>query len=277
MGEERMKKVAFGLWTYAEFGACAALFYPVMAASKLLHRRDVTPRIPGRWMRRFGRATSNITPMWSFAVEGHIPADIDIRPYVVVANHESSADPFLLSHLPWDMRWVAKESLFRLPVVGTMLGWSGDIPLRRGDRASVGTMMGEAKRTLDAGLSIMMFPEGTRSADGSLLPFKLGAFDLAIAAGVPILPVAIAGTRACRPKGSKWFGRASAIAKVLPPISVEGLLPSDAKALAERTRIAIYRELPMLHARTGSVAPAAMPTAAPAPVFTTKDAQSIPN
>ena len=67
-------------------------------------------------MRRLGRTTSRLTPLWKFEVEGERPADIDTRPYVVVANHESQADPFLLSFLPFDMRWVAKQELFEPPV-----------------------------------------------------------------------------------------------------------------------------------------------------------------
>ena len=112
-------------------------------------------------------------------------------------------------------------------------------------------MLAECRRTLDHGLSIMMFPEGTRSKDGDLLPFKAGAFSLAIEAGVPILPLAISGTRDCRPKGSKWFGKARAIVQVLPPIETAGLTVADAQALADRTRATIAAALPDLRTRTG--------------------------
>ncbi len=247
---KELKTAVLGLYTYAEFAALAAAFYPVMGVSNLVHRRDTTPRIGGRWMRRFGKLTSSVCPMWGFSVQGHAPADVHDRAYVVVANHESSADPFLLSHLPWDMRWIAKAELYDLPIIGSMMRWSGDLPLRRGDRSSALAMMNEAQRTLENGLSIMMFPEGTRSTDGSLLPFKPGAFELALATGTPILPIAIAGTRACRPKGSRWFGEARAIAKVLPPIAVEGLKTSDAMRLADRTRTVIAAALPELRDQT---------------------------
>jgi 1-acyl-sn-glycerol-3-phosphate acyltransferase len=93
-------------------------------------------------------------------------------------------------------------------------------------------MFAEARATLATGLSMMLFPEGTRSADGSLGPFKDGAFRLAIEAGVPILPLAIEGTRACRPKGSRWFGDAKARVRVLEPIATTGLAPADAARLA---------------------------------------------
>ncbi len=224
-----------GLYTYAEFGVCALAFLPVMGAAYYLHRDDPTQRVPGQWMRRFGRTTTRLSPLWHFSVEGTAPADIQERGYVVVSNHESTADPFLLSFLPWDMRWIAKEELFKIPIIGKLMKYGGDISLKRGDKESVVAMMSECRSTLLAGMSVMIFPEGTRSPDGHLLPFKLGAFELALSTGAPILPVAIRGTRSCRPKGSKWFGKANATARVLAPIETKGS-SLTAQALAERVR-----------------------------------------
>jgi 1-acyl-sn-glycerol-3-phosphate acyltransferase len=241
-----VRAAALGLYTYVEFGALVVAFMPPMAAAWYRHRGDPTQRVPGRWMRRLGRSIANFTPLWHFRVEGEPPPDVHSSPYVVVANHESNADPVLLSFLPWDMRWIAKEELFKLPVIGMMLKFGGDIPLRRGSRDSVRQMFDECRRTLDAGMSVMMFPEGTRSRDGELLPFKDGAFELAVAAGVPVLPVAITGTRACMPKGSPWLGRAEAVARVLAPVPTEGLGRDDVPALRDRVRgelIAALREL----------------------------------
>jgi 1-acyl-sn-glycerol-3-phosphate acyltransferase len=245
-----MRRSLLGLYSYAEFFAQAAVFLPVMALSSVRHRGDPTQRIPGRWMRRFGRAVTRASPVWKFSVEGEAPADIGSRGYVVVANHESTADPFLLSFLPWDMRWVAKEELFRLPVIGWMMRCSGDIPLRRGDRASVTKMMEEAKDALLHGQSIMMFPEGTRSPTGELGAFKDGAFKLAVEAQVPVLPVAVAGTRACRPKGSLWFGEARAIARVLAPIPTQGVGEEGLGQVREEARRRIATVLPDLQLRT---------------------------
>jgi len=240
-----------GIYTYAEFGLTVFAYLPIMAVSSLRHRNDPTQRMPGRWMRRLGRTSSRLTPLWHFDIEGHAPADIGYRAYVVIANHESTADPFLLSWLPWDMRWVAKEELFRPPLTGWALRLGGDIKLRRGRGDSVRAMMNECERALAGGIPIMLFPEGTRSKDGELLPFKDGAFHLAIKAGVPVLPVAIAGTRQMRPKNSRWFGRARACAKILEPISSEGLGSSDVAALRDRCRDAIAAALPDLRSRYG--------------------------
>jgi 1-acyl-sn-glycerol-3-phosphate acyltransferase len=246
-----MKHVATGLYTYAEFGICLLAFLPVMAVSARRHRGDPTQRMPGRWMRRLGRTTSRLTPLWRFTIEGEAPPDIDHAAYVVVANHESQADPFLLSWLPWDMRWVAKEELFRQPVTGWAMKLGGDVPLRRGDGESVRIMMAECERALRAGISVMMFPEGTRSSDGDLLPFKDGAFRLAVQAGVPVLPVALAGTRQMRPKHSKWFGRANACARILPPIAGASSGEEGVILLRDRARDAIAAALPDLRARFG--------------------------
>ena len=112
-----MKKELLGTFTYAEFAAHISVFLPIMAASAVLHREDPTKRLQGRWMRRFGRSAARATPLWKFDVVGEPPADIGTKGYVVVANHESNIDPFLLSFLPWDMRWIAKESLFKVPVI----------------------------------------------------------------------------------------------------------------------------------------------------------------
>jgi 1-acyl-sn-glycerol-3-phosphate acyltransferase len=245
------KHALAGLFTYAEFAACVAAFLPIMAASSLRHRSDPTQRHPGRWMRRLGRTTGRLAPLWTFDIEGEAPADIASAGYVVVANHESVADPFLLSWLPFDMRWVAKEELFKPPVIGWAMKWGGDIPLRRGQGESIRAMMEECERALSGGISVMMFPEGTRSKDGELLPFKDGAFALAIRAKVPVLPVALAGTREMRPKHSRWFGKAHARARILAPISTEGLGSDDVAQLRDQTRDTIRDALPDLRSRTG--------------------------
>lgn len=245
------RDLAVGVYSFFEFGLCTAAFLPIMALSHRRHRDDPTQRIPGRWMRRFGRTTTHLSPVWRFRVEGEGPTDIGHRAYVVVANHESTADPFLLSHLPWDMRWVAKQEIFNLPVIGKLMTYGGDIPLRRGQKDSVVEMFAECRRTLEGGMSVMMFPEGTRSKDGKLLPFKDGAFELALDARVPILPVALAGTRDCMPKGAKWLGTANAVARVLPVIPTEGLGKEDLSTLRERARDAIAAGVTSLRADLG--------------------------
>lgn len=230
-----MKRPFATAYTYAEFLTFAVLFVPVMAAARLGSRGDPSFRVAGRWLRRFGKLTSRLTPLWHFSIEGEAPSDISSRAYVVVCNHESNADPFLLSWLPWDMRWISKAELFKLPLVGTLLRLGGDIALRRGDGDSVQHMMAECQKTLACGLSVMIFPEGTRSPDGSLGAFKDGAFRLAIEAQVPVLPLALAGTRDCLPKQGSLH-EARAMARVLCPIETRNLTLADLATLRERVR-----------------------------------------
>ena len=245
-----MRRVLLGLYTYFEFFFLAVVFVPILGSVALLVRSEPGRRTRGRWMRRFGRLTSRLTPMWRFSTDGEGPEDIRQRPYVVVSNHESTADPFLLSWFPWDMRWVGKEELWRLPLLGWLLKFGGDIPLRRGDRESVTKMMKTCKETLAEGVPVLLFPEGTRSPDGQLLPFKDGAFQLAIEAGVPIVPVALTGTRSCRPKGSLWFGEARAVARALPAVETKDLSIEDVPMLRERVRAMIQAAVDELRLRT---------------------------
>lgn len=249
-----MRRVLLGLYTYVEFFLLAVVFVGLMAVVTLFAKKDAGRRLRGRWMRRFGRFTSGLTPLWRFSVEGEGPANIGQSAYVVVSNHQSSSDPFLISWLPWDMRWVAKEELFKLPLIGQLMHLSGDIPLRRGERASVQEMFKECHATLKAGVSVMLFPEGTRSRDGELQAFKDGAFDLAIKAGVPVLPLVVEGTHTCRPKGSLWFGDAHAVVKVLAPVPTAGMTEADIPRLRELVRSRIAEGLEGLRARTDGVA-----------------------
>lgn len=260
-----LRRAALGLYTYAEFFSLALVFLPIMAVVALLKRREAGRRARGRWMRRFGKLTSQLTPLWRFHVEGEGPKDIEGRAYVVVSNHLSTADPFLLCHLPWDMRWVAKREVFRQPVTGWLISLGGDIPLERGNRASVERMFAEARETLADGMSVMLFPEGTRSGDGQLQEFKDGAFELAIEAGVPVLPLAISGTRECRPKGSTWFGDADAVVRVLEPISTEGLTLADVQDLKARVRERIAAALTRPRALDGRFEANTAPNAASLP------------
>jgi 1-acyl-sn-glycerol-3-phosphate acyltransferase len=217
-----MRRTIFGLWSYFEFFFFALVFLPIMAVVALFTRNDVTCRLRGRWMRRFGYFTSLWTPLWRFHWSGKPPSDIDTKGYVVVCNHQSTSDPFLLSHLPFDMRWIAKEELFRQPVTGWLLRLSGDIPLRRGEKDSVVEMMAECRKTIAAGMSVMIFPEGTRSKTTEMLPFKDGAFQLALDTRTSVVPLVLEGTHAMRPKGSVWFGDADAQVKVLEAIDSAG-------------------------------------------------------
>ena len=189
----------------------------------------------GRAFRQLAVAQVTLNPLWHFETEGSSPRD-PRHPYVAVSNHESYADIFLISHFPWEMKWLSKDTIFRIPVMGWMMRMAKDIPIQRGKRESVVSAMQGCRDRLARHVSVMIFPEGTRSKTSDLLPFKDGAFKLAIEAQVPILPIAVAGTRHCMAKGSFAFRRARARARVLDPIATTGLTNADVAALRDRTR-----------------------------------------
>jgi 1-acyl-sn-glycerol-3-phosphate acyltransferase len=207
--------------------------------------------VAGRAFRLVGVMAARLNPFWRFGVVGPVPAPP--RRTVVVSNHESNADPFLVSFLPWEMKWLGKASLFRIPVAGWMMWMAGDIPVHRGDSDSAKEAMAACARWLARGMPVMLFPEGTRSKDGQLLPFKDGAFRLAIETGAEILPLAVAGTGTALPKHSWKFGRAEGRVTVGTPIATAGMTLADVEPLKARVRA----EIETLRARLGSTATSA--------------------
>jgi 1-acyl-sn-glycerol-3-phosphate acyltransferase len=245
-----MTKWLVSTWVWFSTALVALLWLPWLALIWLFTARADPGRYAvGRWFRRAAVTITSLNPFWKFRWSGvriHDPR----RPYVAVANHESLADIFLLSHLPWEMKWMSKDAIFRIPVMGWMMRMAGDVMVSRGDPASRLRALEQARDRLRKKVSVMIMPEGTRSTTSELLKFHDGAFRLAIEAGVPILPIALAGTRHCIAKGSLLVGRARAIARVLPPVETTGLTLADVPALRDRVRdmivearLALQREL----------------------------------
>jgi 1-acyl-sn-glycerol-3-phosphate acyltransferase len=169
------------------------------------------------------------------------------RPYVVVANHESFVDILLISHLPTEMKWMSKIEILRIPLVGWMMRLARDIPLTRGDADSTQKALAAARDRLETKVSVMIFPEGTRSNTGELREFKAGAFKLAIEAQLPILPLAVYGTRDALRKHDWRLGNADATVRVLEPVSTAGLTLDDLDDLRRRVRTMIVEARDELH------------------------------
>ncbi|MCX7816553.1 MAG: 1-acyl-sn-glycerol-3-phosphate acyltransferase [Syntrophales bacterium] len=116
------------------------------------------------------------------------------KPQIFMANHQSDLDVLItLAHVPGQFRWIAKKELFRIPVFGRAMKKAGYIPIDRENRQEALKSLNEAAMKIKEGKSVMSFPEGTRSADGTIKPFKQGMFYLAIQSGVPIVPITIIG------------------------------------------------------------------------------------
>jgi 1-acyl-sn-glycerol-3-phosphate acyltransferase len=234
--EAVMLKRLVSLWVWVAAAVLVLLWVPWLAlVYAVTAPSDPGRYVVGRWFRRAAVTVTRLNPFWRFRTTGFLVPD-PRRPYVAVANHESFADIFLLSHLPWEMKWLSKESIFKIPFMGWMMRMAGDIAVRRGDVNSRAQALEECRDRLAKGVSVMIMPEGTRSADGQVQKFHDGAFRLAVETGCPILPIAVAGTRACIAKGSWMIGRANAIARVLDPIETTGLTLDDVPALRERVR-----------------------------------------
>ena len=159
----------------------------------------------------------------------HLPAQ---GPVVYMANHQGNFDiPALFAALPVQFRWLAKAELFRIPLFGLTMRIAGYIPVERQDRRLAVQSMNLAAGRVAAGTSIMIFPEGTRSPDGALLPFKKGGFILALQAQAPIVPIAIDGSAALMLKSS-WLIRSGEIRlRIFPALPTAGLEMKDRDAL----------------------------------------------
>jgi 1-acyl-sn-glycerol-3-phosphate acyltransferase len=187
------------------------------------------------WSRNVLRAAK--TPVIADGLE-HIPRD---RPVIYASNHSSMFDIWaLFATLPGSVRFVAKRELFKIPLLGRAMLAAGHIPIDRAARKRAFEAYDEAARTIQRGTSsIVVFPEGTRSRTGELLPFKNAPFGLAIAAQVPIIPVYVHHTFEIMPKGA-WQLRPRPIRLLAgPPIMTAGLRPEDRERLRDEVRAAM--------------------------------------
>jgi 1-acyl-sn-glycerol-3-phosphate acyltransferase len=224
------------IWTWFEIGLVALLgFFVQLTLAVFTWPFDRKKYITGRCFRLIGVTAAKLTPFWHFRTYGELPKSLPKR-LVVVSNHESNADPFIIALLPWEMKWLGKASLFKIPAVGWSMWLAGDIPVRRGESESAKGAMATCARWLDKGMPVMIFPEGTRSKTQDLLPFKDGAFRLAIEKDADLLPIAVSGTRHSLPKHSWRFAHAKALVTVGKPISTKGMTLADVERLKAMAR-----------------------------------------
>ncbi len=154
---------------------------------------------------RTGNSVHIIARIWSKSIlfvsgiKGEVQglANIDpSRSYIYMSNHRSNFDiPVLLGCLPIQFRWLAKAELFKIPIFGRAMLGAGYVRIDRSNRESAFKSIDEVAAKMKNGVSVMIFPEGTRSEDGNLRPFKKGGFIMAVDSGVPIVPVILQGTR----------------------------------------------------------------------------------
>lgn len=166
------------------------------------------------------------------------PADIDrSKSYIYMSNHQSNFDiPVLLGHLKVQFRWLAKMELFKIPIFGHAMRKAGYISIDRNKRESAFKSLKNAARKIKSGVSVLIFPEGTRSRDGKIRPFKKGGFIMAIDSGAPIVPIVISGTRSIMTKGSIKINPGKVSVVVHQPIQTSVYTRETKEALMERVR-----------------------------------------
>jgi len=203
-----------------------------------------SPRIASRYIAaNWGRVIAWLTPML-VTVEGRENADPG-RTYVVVSNHQSQYDIFLVyGWLNLDLKWVMKAELRKVPGVGIGCEKAGHIFVDRSNPEQARKAVSDALERVGNGVGILFFAEGSRSVDGKLSAFKKGAFRIAASQGLPILPITIIGTRDIqRPKSNVIFpGRVRMV--IHPAIEVGGRESQGVVALLNRTRDIIASALP---------------------------------
>lgn len=185
----------------------------------------------------WGRGLIQLMPGWKVTIEGRENLPPDGTPVVIVANHESMADIWAMYYLGVQFRWLSKKEVFDLPMIGSAMRWAGYVSVDRKSRESGVDAMRQSAQRLRSGLAMFFFPEGTRSADGKIKDFKLGAFKLARDEQASVLPLAIHGAGDLFPKGSALPGDHAhiriRILPMLPPPSKDG---EDLHAFASRVR-----------------------------------------
>lgn len=172
-------------------------------------------------------------------------SNIDLsRSYIYMPNHQSNFDiPVLLAHLPVQFRWLAKAELFKIPIFGFAMKRAGYISIDRSKGRSALKSLKKAAEVISSGVSVVIFPEGTRSGDGEILPFKQGGFIIAVDSGVPIAPVVIRGTGSIMPKDRIRIKPGSVVMEIKKPIETSGYTRKNRDDLMKEVRRVIRDSL----------------------------------
>jgi len=221
--------------TTLALGFLALITWPFDRKGKVVHR----------YARLWGKVAL-LANRVKVKVEGleHIPGE---GPYVFMSNHQGSFDIFaLLGHLPFQFKWLAKKELFSIPFLGWTMAAAGYISIdREGSRETVDAM-NEAAQKIRDGMSLVVFPEGSRSPNGCIQPFKKGGFTLAIKSRVPIVPIAIAGSWDIMPKDKLRAAHGEIRIHIDSPIETGCCSLKDRKLLMERVNQSICKHFDLI-------------------------------
>jgi 1-acyl-sn-glycerol-3-phosphate acyltransferase len=172
--------------------------------------------------------------------------NLDLRgPRIYLSNHQSAFDIFaLLAHLPVHFKFILKQELMKIPILGLAMRRARYIAIDRADPRKALASMKEAAARVRKGASVLIFPEGTRSKDGRLQPFKKGGFHLAVMSGCDLVPIAIVNSRDINPKGSFRIKKGTFKMRIGEPILTDGYSRKDIDDLMDQVRKAMVRLMP---------------------------------
>jgi 1-acyl-sn-glycerol-3-phosphate acyltransferase len=219
---------------------------------------------------RHGKRVYRINQFWTWLILRVCGISLRVRglenidvgqPYIFMANHQSNIDiPVLIQSLArFQLRWIAKKELLRVPLFGWAMWATKHITVDRADPRDAVKSLERAGERIAAGISVVVFPEGTRSRDGRLLPFKMGGFLMAAKTGAKIVPVTIVGSAALLPAGG-WRLRAGTVDVFVDrPIATEGYRAGKLKALSDQVRQVIAARLEQPAAPQSGQSPASHP------------------
>jgi len=211
--------------------------------------KDKTGRLMHGIARLWARSIIAAAFVWRLKISGRENIHSGER-YVIVGNHQSLSDILVvLAALPVHFKFMAKAELFRIPFLGWHMTLARYIPLDRGKKESTRNAVKRSRELIRMGASLLLFPEGTRSMDGKMLPFKSGAFKIAAEEGISVLPVAIDGTGVAIRKKDWMLRRILELRiHILPPVKPEGTDAQSIERIRETTRALIELELEKIRA-----------------------------
>jgi 1-acyl-sn-glycerol-3-phosphate acyltransferase len=244
----RLYQVAF--WLFFAL-SCVPLFLIALTLWAITLPFDRNGRILHLYSCFWASLYISVNPLWRLSIEGRdrLPWH---GPAVLVSNHQSLGDILVLFALYRPYKWVSKESVFKAPFLGWNMSLNRYVRLKRGDKESIARMMSECEAWLKRGVPVLLFPEGTRSPDGEVKPFKDGAFRLAIGERCPIIPIVVDGTHEGLPKNALAVSpRANLKVRVLEPID-PAPFGGDVAALRDHVRGVLVAELSKLRGGAGS-------------------------
>jgi len=242
------------LWVWFSSIAFVLLAFPVSLILWLLALAfDRRRLMNNRWMVIQGIVLTKMSPFWKVITEGREKID-QKQAYIIVPTHQSMLDIVFFNMLRHRLRWVSKMEVFRVPVLGWEMKMVKYIELVRGNKSSVIRMMEKCVESLQDGISVVLFPEGTRSLTGAIGKFKTGAFQLAVKTDKPLLPVLIDGTGEILPKKGIIFGsRRTVRIRVLDPIFPGQFGTGDPEELAARVHSIMVAAMDAMRSEPGYV------------------------